>query len=403
MNDRMPQLRLSGVVVFLAFLAACSGPYSERKVAAKGERPVLPVAVTRVAMTVVPEVITANGELFAEEQATISTKVPGRVLKLNVDLGSPVGTGDVLGELEKDDYEFRVKQAEALVEQTRARLALANSPDDRVDPERTAVVKEARAALEEARVVFETTERLQKEGVVSRVEYERALARRQGLEARVQSALAEVLTLGAQLTERRAQLSLARQQLQDTTIRAPFGGAITRRVASLGEYLGTNAPVVTLVRQHPLRVRLEVPERQAARIRQGQLIEISVEGSRVGQGGRVVRISPAIEAQNRSLLIEGEIPNANGALRPGSFVEGTVTVNAQAQGILIPRSALVNFAGIERVFVVKGGVLEDRILKTARRMGETQIEVVSGLADGDEVVTQASDKLVKGQKVTVRP
>lgn len=383
-------------------LTACTGPYSEQKVAAKGDRPAVPVAATRVASGTVPEVITANGELFAEELANISTKVPGRVTKLNVDLGSQVRAGEILAELEKDDYEFRLRQAEALVEQTRARLALANRPDDKVDPERTAMVKEARAALEEARVVFETTERLQKEGVVSRVEYERALARKQGLEARVQSSLAEVLTLGAQLTERRAQLSLARQQLEDATIRAPFSGAITKRTASIGEYLATNAQVVTLVRQHPLRVRLEVPERQAGRIRKGQAIEIAIEGSRVDRVGRVVRISPSIEAQNRSLVIEGEIPNQDGALRPGSFVEGTVTVNASAQGIVIPRSALLNFAGIERAFVVRNGQLEDRVVKTARRFGDTQVEITEGLQDGDMLVTQPTDRLSKGQKVTIQ-
>ena len=386
----------------LTLLSACSGPYSEKKVAAQAERPALPVTVLRVVNATVPEVITANGELFAEEQASISTKVPGRVTKLMVDLGSQVKAGDVLAELEKDDYAFRVKQSEALVEQTRARLALSGRPDDKVDPERTAAVREARAALEEARVVFETTERLAKEGVVSRVEFERAQARKQGLDARVQSALAEILTLGAQLSERRAQLSLARQQLEDATVRAPFSGAITKRTASVGEYLATNAMVVTLVRQHPLRVRLEVPERQAAKVHKGQVIEISLEGSRFDRLGRVVRLSPAIDAQSRSLLIEGEIPNADGVLRPGSFVQGSITVNAQATGIVVPRQALISFAGIERAFVVKGGLLDDRVVKTGRRFGDDRVEIVEGLRDGDQLVTNVNDRMAKGQKVTVR-
>lgn len=394
--------RLCPIAVLAAWLTGCSGPYTEQKVAAKGDKPAVPVATTRITTTTVPEVITANGELFAEEQANISTKVPGRVTQLKVDLGSQVQAGDILGELEKDDYEFRVRQAEALVEQTRARLALANRPDDKVDPERTAMVKEARAALEEARVVYQTTSSLQKEGVVSKVEADRALARMQGLEARVQSSLAEVLTLASQLTERRAQLALAKQQLQDSTIRAPFAGAITKRIASLGEYLATNAPVVTLVRQHPLRVRLEVPERQAAKIRKGQAIEISIEGAKIGRVGRVVRISPAIEALNRSLVIEGEIPNSDGILRPGSFVEGAVTVNPHAQGIVVPRAALLNFAGIERAFLVKNGILEDRVVKTARRLSDTAVEIVEGLQDGDILVTQPNDRLTKGQKVTTR-
>ncbi|MBY0508314.1 MAG: efflux RND transporter periplasmic adaptor subunit [Bryobacteraceae bacterium] len=361
------------------------------------------VQTSRVAPESLPATVNANGELFAEELANISTKVPGRVTRLAVDLGSLVKAGDVLAELEKDDYQYRVRQAEAQVEQIRARLALANLKTDTVDPERTAMVKEARAALEESRIVYETTERLATEGVVSRIEFERARARKQGLEARVQSALSEVLQMGSQLSERRAQLDLARQQLTDTVIRAPFDGAITKRVASVGEFLATNAPVVTLVRQHPLRVRLEVPERFAGQIHQGQAIDIRLEGSTLKRTGRVMRLSPSIEAQNRSLTVEGEIPNQDGRLRPGSFVEGSITVDSAAQGITVPIGALVSFAGVDRVFVVTNGQLDDRVVRTGRRMEGERVEVLQGLKDGDAVVAKASEKMAKGQKVRVTP
>lgn len=389
------------VALAILFLTACSGPYSEQKAAAKGEAAALAVRAVRVATVPLPSVVSANGELFAEELANISTKVPGRVTKLTVDLGSLVKTGEVLAELEKDDYQYRVRQAEAQVEQIRARLALANLNTDVVDPERTAMVKEARANLEESRIVYETTERLAAEGVVSRIEFERARARKQGLEARVQSALSEVLQMASQLSERRAQLDLARQQLADTVIRAPFDGAITRRVASIGEYLATNAPVVTLVRQHPLRVRLEVPERFAAQIHRGQAIDIRLEGSTLTRTGRVMRLSPSIEAQNRSLTVEGEIPNQDGRLRPGSFVEGSITVDSAATGITVPAAAVVSFAGVERVYLVKNGTLDDRVVKSGRRLPDERVEILTGLKEGDEVVAQASEKMAKGRKVRV--
>ena len=390
------------VAAFLIILTACSGPYSERKADAKAEAPPMSVDTVLAASASLPAVVNANGELFAEELANISTKVPGRVLKLTVDLGSLVKTGDVLAELERDDYQHRLRQAEAQVEQIRVRLAIANQKDDLVDPERTAMVKEARAALEESRIVYDTTERLTQEGVVSRIEFERARARKQGLEARLQSALSEVLQMGSQLSERRAQLDLARQQLTDTVIRAPFDGAITKRVASIGEYLATNAPVVTLVRQHPLRVRLEVPERFAGQIHRGQAIDVRLEGSSLKRTGRVMRLSPSIEAQNRSLTVEGEIPNQDGLLRPGSFVEGSITVDAQAQGITVPSAALVAFAGVERVYLVKGGVLDDRIVKSGRRLTGERVEILEGLKDGDLVVAVANEKMAKGQKVRVK-
>ena len=100
------------LLLLALLLTACSGPYSEQKAAAKSEATAMPVDAVRVAAASLPAVVSANGELFAEELANISTKVPGRVTKLNVDLGSLVKAGDVLAELEKDDYQYRLRQTD---------------------------------------------------------------------------------------------------------------------------------------------------------------------------------------------------------------------------------------------------------------------------------------------------
>jgi RND family efflux transporter MFP subunit len=383
-------------------LSACSGPYSQSKVSAKAGRPEIPVSVVPVAETAIPEVVSATGELFAEEQTTVSAKVPGRVARMLVDLGSAVRAGDILAEIEKTDYEFRLRQADAMVQQTRARLGLTSPSGDEVTPEETAIVRNADAALKEARFIFETTERLHNEGVVSRIEFEKAQVRRQGIEAQYQAALEEVAQLRAQLTERRAQLELAQQQLSDCTIRAPFAGAITQRQASLGEYLAVNAPVVVLVRQHPLRLRLEVPERYASKIRAGQQIDVRLEGSQAARTGRVVRLSPALDAQSRSLLIEGEIPNADGRLRPGSFAEATLIVDAAARGIAIPFRSIISFAGVERAWVVENGKLAERLLETGRRLPDEKVEVLDGLRAGERLVLNANDRMTPGQRVDIK-
>src|SRR5262249_8095241 len=157
----------------------------------------------------------------------------------------------------------KVKQAEALVEQTRARLGLAQGSDDKVDPLQTSAVKQAEASLKEARLIFNNNSELFKQGVVSNVDYQRAGVALDAAEARHKAAIESIYQAQAELLERRAALALAKQQLADTTIRAPFRGAITRRQATVGEFLAVNAPVAMLVRQNPLRLRLQVPERVA--------------------------------------------------------------------------------------------------------------------------------------------
>jgi RND family efflux transporter MFP subunit len=388
-----------GVAAALAIASGCSGPYSGLTTSAKNAEKPAAVRVVTVAEESLPETIAATGELFAEEQATISAKVPGRVARLNVDLGSQVEAGDILAELEKTDYEFRVRQAEALVEQTRARLGLGPNDGDQVDPAKTATVKMAAGALEAAKLEFTRIEGLTKEGIFSQSDYDKVRSTLRMAEARHQAAIEEVYQASAQLVERRAQLDLARQQLADTMIRAPFRGAITRRPAALGEYLAVNAPVVVLVRSHPLRLRLEVPERLAFKVRMGQRIDLRLEGAGLTRSGTVVRLSPAIEAQNRSLLVEGEIPNPDNVLRAGSFVEGQITVNPDARGIALPLQAVLTYAGVERVFVVQNGAAAERLVKTGRRLPGDRIEIVRGLRPGEAVVTEGNDRVAGGQKV----
>lgn len=383
------------------FLISCSGPYSRPQVAAKEEKPI-PVKTVRTVLEPISEIINATGELIAEEQATIGVKAPGRLIKLHVDLGSIVQDNQVLAEIDPTDYKLRVQQSEALVNQTRARLGISTQSSDEIVVEETAIVREAEAGVKEARFVFETTSQLQKEGVMSRIDFEKAQVRRQGAEAAYQAAKEQVMQLRAELNERKAQLDLARQNLSDCIVRAPFSGAVTRRQASIGEYLPVNAPIATLVRQHPLRIRTELPERVAPRIRTGQPIDVRIQGQTSARKGRVVRLSPAIEAQSRSLVVEGEMPNENGALRPGSFVEILITVDPNARGIAIPRSSIVSFAGADRVYVAKNGVLDDRLIKTGRELGEEKVEILSGLEPGLELVLKPDGRMSKGQKVTVR-
>jgi RND family efflux transporter MFP subunit len=395
-------MRALFVCLLAACLAGCTGPYSNQPVSAKEQQPALKVKTQRVVTTNIPEIVAANGELFAEEQATVTSKIPGRISRLLVDLGSQVAAGQVIAELDPGDEAIRMRQADALVQQTRARLGLAeNQGDDEVRPLETAMVREADAQLKEARFIFDTTERLAKEGVVSRIDLEKAGVRRQAAEAHRQTVVEGIMQLRAQLVERRAQLAQAKQNMDDLIIRAPFPGAVTKRIASLGEYLPANAPVVTVVRQNPVRIRVEVPERLAAKIHAGQRIDVSLSGGLVKRSGRVVRLSPAIEAQSRSLTVEGELPNADGALRPGTFAEAVIVVNPNADGIAAPASALISFAGTERMFVVKNGALDERLIRTARRLPGERIEVLEGLQDGDLLVTDATDRMVKGMKVTV--
>ncbi len=170
------------------------------------------------------------------------------------------------------------------------------------------------------------------------------------------------------------------------------------RKASAGEYLAAGAPVVTIVRVNPLRFRAEVPERDAASVRAGQQVRVSVEGAQQSYAGRVVRLSPSITEQNRMLVVEADVPN-DGSLRPGSFARGDIVTSEATSAVTVPSSAVVNFAGIEKVILVQNGKALEKQITTGRRVGD-MTEVVSGVNVGDTVVVNPGN-LQSGMAVQV--
>jgi RND family efflux transporter MFP subunit len=358
------------------------------------------VRVVPAARETVPRTVESTGTLAADEQVVLGTKVPGRLSEIEVDLGSRVRKGQTVARIDPSDYRHRLDQAEAALQQARARLGLSpTGTDDRIDPEQSAVVRQARAVLDEAKLTLERMSRLWDQQLIARSQLDSAQFNLQSAEGRFQDALEEVRNRQAILVQRRSEVDLARQQLADTAIVSPIEAAVSQRQASAGEYLPAGAPVATLVRTHPLRLRLSVPEREAATVRVGQPVRVKMEGDPTAYRGTVVRLAPQISEANRTLLIEAEVPNDAGRLRPGAFARAEVVTQADQTIVTVPASAVLVFAGVEKVMSVKDGKSVEIRVETGRRQGD-RVEVTAGLAAGVPVVAQPGN-LTGGQTVTV--
>jgi RND family efflux transporter MFP subunit len=346
-------------------------------------------------------VVVGRGTLAADEQALLAFKVAGRVARIDVDLGTFVRKGAVIAQLDPSDYQLRVRQAEAALQQARVRLGLdPRGTSDAVNPESTGTVRQARAVLEEARLNRERGQQLVQSGVIARAQLDAYESAYRVAEARYQDALEEVRNRQAVLLERKSELDLARQQLADTTLRAPFDGAISDRRVTQGEYVAAGAEVATLVLLNPLRMRAEVPEREAAGIGSGQPVRVFVDAQEGEYGGRVARISPVISEESRILVVEVEVNNERQALRPGGFARAEITTEVGAPVTTVPASAVVTFAGIEKVFTVENGKAAEKTVRTGRRDGEW-VEIANGLSAGEQVVADPGN-LAAGQPVVVQ-
>ena len=344
--------------------------------------------------------VSVSGTLAAEDQVALSFKVTGRVHELLVDLGSRVRSGQVLARLTPTDFHLRVQQAEAALQQARARLGLSDgSETSKIDPNQTALVRSSRAVREEARLTRDRTKTFVERGISSRADLDAAEAALEVAEGRYQDALEEIRNREAVLAQRQSELALARQALEDTVLRAPIDGAVRERQVTPGEFRSAGTPVLTIVRTDPLRLRLSVPERAVAGLRIGLPVRVRVEGDSATYDGTLLRLGAAIEEGNRTLPVEATVSNRGGALRPGTFAAAEIVVERRDEAIVVPADSIVTFAGVQKVLIVKDGTAREQRVRTGRRSGGW-VEILEGAKPGDAVILNPGD-VVDG--TAVRP
>jgi membrane fusion protein, multidrug efflux system len=318
-----------------------------------------PVRVVRAELRPMERALPVVGTLSARDEATVAAQVAGQIEKNHVDLGDRVQAGQELALIDTTSYE-------AL-----ARLSAAN-------------LARAAAAAANAAQNLKRVQDLQQDEIASISDLDLAVA---------EAAKAQADVKAAEAAEAIAQLNLQRSR-----VKAPFVGAVAQRLAGAGDYVSIGTPIVRLVQTDPLRLQLEVPERDSAVVRLGQNVRVKVEGDTNVYSGRLARVAPAIRGDNRMLLVEADVPNPGG-LRGGLFARAEIVVNERDEGLAVPTNSLVVFAGLEKVMVIKDGKVVEKLVTTGRRAADW-VEIISGLSAGEGVVL-APTGLRAGQPVTI--
>jgi membrane fusion protein, multidrug efflux system len=299
----------------------------------------------------------AVGSVAAVQGVKVSADLPGKVERITFDSGRSVHAGDVLVELN--------------TRQELAQLAALEAERDL------------------ARLNFDRMQGLLNERVISKAEFDQATTQQHQTEARV--------------GEIRA--TIARK-----TIRAPFAGILGIRLVNLGQYLREGDPVVELQSLSPIYVNFDVPQQAASQVRVGRDVRITAnEATDAAVTGRITAIDAIVNEATRNVRVQATLPNRDGALRPGMFVQAEVVTGASQPVIALPASA-INYAPFgDSVFIVTD--LKSPNGKTYRgvkqqfvKLGATrgdQVAVVSGVNPSDEVVTSGLFKLRTGVAVLV--
>jgi len=186
-------------------------------------------------------------------------------------------------------------------------------------------------------------------------------------------------------------------------VRSPISGSVVHRLVSVGEYVRPGTPLFDLVDDDPLTLRGDVPERFADEIAEGQPVQIRVDAypDEVFHGA-LVRISPAANPENRSITVEARVPNPDRRLKAGFFASANIVTRSDAEALVVPETAVVTFAGVTKLFVVKDDIAYERQVRVGTRDDMGLVEVLEGLHADEVVATSGLAKLENGRTVTIR-
>ncbi|HET7696866.1 MAG TPA: efflux RND transporter periplasmic adaptor subunit [Vicinamibacterales bacterium] len=379
-------------------LAACS---RDRGVSAAENQKPRPVTIEAAQVRDVRRQVDVVGTLAAREEAVISAEVAGRVSRLVHDLGDRVAAGAPLLELDQEKLQYRAEGQRAALDQARARYGA--SDDGTLPPlERVPAVVSTRAQLADAQQQLERARNLAARNLISKSDLETAQTRYDTARAAHDQALSSARQLRADIEAQSSSLRLAQRELRDAVIRAPFDGYVAERLVSPGQFLQPQTPVMRIVRLQPLKLTAEVPEKFAPWIETGRDLAIRVDAfPRETFTGRVVRISPAVNLKSRAFAIEGEVPNTDGRLKPGTFARVQIATDHVDRAVTVPVSAVQSRYGTNRVFTVQNGMLVGREVVLGDRLGD-RVELARGLDAGTGVVSSDVDQLADGMRVVAK-
>ncbi len=384
-------LLLAAAAVFVASCGGSKANVRKEETAANTEPAVVEVTTAAAIKRELPRFFEATGSLAGDEQTDVAPQTAGKVVAVGVDIGSYVKRGAMLVRLDDAELKLRVDQAAAQVEQAKANVRQAEEKiglrsGQAFDPNKVAEVSAARVALDLAEKNLKRAEKLIESGDVSRQFYDEQRARRDQLKEQYDVALAQarqnfagVDVARTNVANAQAALALARKNLSYAVIPAPIDGFVTERTADLGEYVSPQQKVVTIVKTNPLRIRIDIPEQAIPEVKVGQSVSITTSAwPDKNFAGRVARIAPNVSATSRTLTVEAEIENSGNALKPGQFATVRMLQERAAPAVLIPARAVVTEAGVSRVFVIKDGHAEQRLVQTGQTEGDL-IEVRQGV------------------------
>jgi len=355
------------------------------------------VAVALAKRTPIVDSVTLSGTFRPYQEVDVHAKVAGYIRQIFVDVGDKVSSGQVLAILEVPELSAQVLGAKADIQRSQDSIRRASSEIQRAQSTHAAY----HAAYARLKQAAET-----RPGLIAEQELDDAMAKDKETEAQIESDQAALAEAQSQLAAAQANLSRLSALEAYSHITAPFAGVVTKRYADTGALIqaGTSSdtqslPVVRLAEWSRLRLVVPVPESAVPQIHLNSVVQVRVPALGRSFRGKVARFADALDQQTRTMETEVDVDNRNGSLVDGMYAETDLILQQKQQALTIPIQAVVRNGNSASVLVVDGdGRIEQREIKLGEE-GSDRVEVLSGLAERDQVVIGSRSDFKPGERV----
>jgi RND family efflux transporter MFP subunit len=401
MNRKQKFVTIAAVAAVVCLVALLRLPTKTAKADPHDDALLRPVAVAVVTRRPIVNSLTLSGAFRPYQQVDVHAKVAGFVQKIYVDVGDHVKAGQVLAILEVPELSAQVLGAKADIRRCQDAIRRSQSEIQRAESTHAAY----HAAYSRLKQASES-----RPGLIAEQELDDSMAKDKETGGQIESARASLAESQSQLAVAQADLDRLSALEAYSHITAPFAGVVTRRYADTGALIqaGTSSstqamPVVQLAEWSKLRLVVPVPESAVPQIHLGSVVQVSVGALHRTFEGRVARFADVLDPQTRTMETEIDVGNRDGTLVDGMYAETSLILSEKDGVLTVPIQAVQREeSGASVLMVDREGRVQERPVKLGAE-GTDQVEILSGLSEGDQVVIGNRSELRPGEKVHPKP
>jgi len=409
----MPGQRRSSILWLIAAIILLAGCGKEKAKEEEHEPPT-PVTVETAGLGAIDHVVTADAVLYPINQANVTPKISAPVKRVLVGRGDHVRAGQLLAELEAGDLAASANESNHQYEQTQAAyqtLTGATVLEDKTKAQSD--LQTAQQTLDAAKKLYDNRVALQKEGALAQKLVDDAKVTMVQAQSQVETAQRHLDSLNqvsqreairsaqAQVNAAKAHFENASVQLSYAKIVSPISGVVADRSVYPGEMPPSGTPIISIIDISQIVARANVPVREASSIKVGRPARIT--GPDGDLAGKVTVVSPSVDASTTTVEVWVQVANPQERLKPGGTVRVAIIAETIQNTMVLPATALLNSdEGGQKVMVVtKDNVAHERKIAVGVRQGD-RVQIISGLQEGDQVVTSGGLGLEDKAKVTIQ-